>query len=314
MPSRIPADGQPSAWQRAPRALLLAAGAVVILVVFYAVVCGVIANVSLTPHRKLPEHTPADMGIVAEAVQFQSAVDRLPLAGWVLPSWGQRAILLLHGLDSHSWDGSHPVLAQAYVEAGFHVLVFDLRGHGRSGGERLGLGWRERRDVRAAVDLILKRGFEPGQIGLHGTSYGAATALLAAAAIPEVGAVVADSAFADVRELMVAEIARRTDLPTQLASLLMPGVAFVTQWLYALDFDTVAPERTVSSIAPRPVLFIHGSADAVIPVAHAYRLQAAAQNAAAELWILPGVGHTKGMSKMRETFLKRVVTFFDQSL
>jgi hypothetical protein len=39
-----------------------------------------------------------------------------------------------------------------------------------------------------------------------------------------------------------------------------------------------------------------------------------AQNAAAEPWILPGLGHTEGVSKMRETFLRRVVTFFAQSL
>ena len=233
--------------------------------------------------------------------------------------------MLVHGLDSTAWSNDKPDVARAYVKAGFHVLLFDLRGHGRSGGDRLGLGWDERRDVRGAVDLLLGRGFEPGRIGIHGTSYGAATALLAAAAIPEIGAVVADSAFANVREVMDREIQKRTGLPARLVMLLRPGLALVAKLLYGLDFDAIAPERAVPDIAPRPILFIHGRRDAVIPVKHAYRLAAASRNAADDLWIHP-FGHTEGVrlvgkqcearvpSPLRETYLKKVTTFFDRAL
>src|SRR5579864_1443512 len=42
------------------------------------------------------------------------------------------AILLLHqcNMDRHAWDG----LAKDLVDAGFHVLTFDFRGYGESGG------------------------------------------------------------------------------------------------------------------------------------------------------------------------------------
>ena len=53
----------------------------------------------------------------------------------------------------------HADIARAYVEAGFHVLVFDPRANGRSKGDHYGLGWLERRDVRGAVNLLLSRGF-----------------------------------------------------------------------------------------------------------------------------------------------------------
>lgn len=229
-----------------------------------------------------------------------------------------------HGIDSNAWDGGQPDTAQAYVEAGFHVLVFDLRGHGRSGGERLGLGWLERRDVRAAVNLLLKRGFKPGRIGIHGTSYGSATALLSTAAIPEVGAVVADSAFADIRDIMDAQIEDRTGIPAWVARLfLRPGNAFVARVLYSLDLAEIPPERAVPDIAPRPILFIHGSDDPTITVEHAYRLKAASKNPADELWVLEGYGHTEGVrlgdeqievSPLRDEFLRKVTEFFVQSL
>ncbi len=311
-----------TAWPRIRRRLLIPIGTLAVIVALYLGVSYVILAKSLEPIRTVSDRTP-----VGEEISFESDVDRIPLTGWLLASSGDRAIVLVHGLSSHSWCGGQPDIAWAYVKAGFHVLVFDLRGHGRSGGDLLGLGWHERRDVRGAVNLLLARGFRPGRIGIQGSSYGAAVALLATAAIPEVGAVVAYSAFADVRDLIDAEIERMTGVPSLVTRLfLRPGIAFIARQLYSLDFNIISPERAVPEIAPRPILFIHGSEDERIPVEHARRLMAASNNADAGLWILDGIVHggavrlpeegrerTK-VSPMREAFLERVTAFFDHSL
>ena len=308
------------------RASLVAAGGFFAAAALYLGVCAFAVSSSLdSTILACTFETPLDSGLAAEDIRFESDVDRIPLAGWLLSSTGDRAIVLIHGLDSTAWSNDKPDVAQAYVEAGFHVLLFDLRGHGRSGGDRLGLGWDERSDVRAAVRLLLGRGFKPGTIGVHGTSYGAAVALLAAAAIPEIGAVVADSAFADMREVMDREIEKRTGLPTWLVRRLRPGLALVASLLHGLDFDVIPPERAVPAIEPRPILFIHGREDRTIPVGHAYRLKAASGNPTDELWLLPG-GHTEGVrlvgkpcearepSPTREAYLKKVTAFFDRAL
>jgi pimeloyl-ACP methyl ester carboxylesterase len=310
--------------------LLLVGGALAATLTLYLAVCDLVVSSSLTAVRTPPGTTPVDAGLVAEEVRFDSAEDRIPLAGWLLSpaqiSAGNRAIVLIHGLSCNSWTGAQQDIARAHVEAGFTVLVFDLRGHGRSGGDLLGLGWHERRDVRAAVDLLLERGFKAGSIGLHGVSYGAATALLSAASIPEVGAVVADSAFADVRDVMDAEIERGTGVPSSVARILLrPGLALVARLRHSLDLDAIPPDQAVADIAPRPILFIHGEEDDVIPVAHGYRLKAASRNCDNELWIIPG-GHTEGVrmlpkgcemtepSPTRRAYLSKVVAFFEESL
>ncbi|OGA19298.1 MAG: hypothetical protein A3H32_04175 [Betaproteobacteria bacterium RIFCSPLOWO2_02_FULL_63_19] len=303
--------------------ILLWTGIVGLLSAAYFGFSAIVLSAALTP-RPAPHAIRSPLDDDAEAVRFASARDGVPLAGWLMPSHGTRAIVLVHGVDSASWDGGHPDLARAYVSAGFHVLAFDLRGHGRSGGKRLGLGWDERGDVRAAVDLLLARGFKPGAIGVHGTSYGAATALLAAADIPEVGAVVADSAFSDVRDLMTAQIESRTSAPTWLASTLAsPGIESIAWVFHGLDLDRIQPMRAVPAIAPRPILFIHGNDDDVIPVRHAYRLKAASRNPADRIWVLRGRGHTEGIrlgheqqtpSPLREMYLAKVVAFFDSAL
>ena len=217
MPGHFPRTAR---WKNARNLLI---GVTLIAAVYLGFSYSVLST-SLTAQRVNYEQTPADSGVAAEEVHLESDVDRTRLIGWLLGSAKDRAIVLGHGLNCYGWSGSQPGIAQAYVEAGFRVLVFDFRGHGRSGGDRLGLGWDERRDVRAAVDLLLGRGYEPGRIGIHGGSYGAATALLAAAIMPEIGAVVADSAFADMREIMEGQIEERTGISSEFAKLFCPGM------------------------------------------------------------------------------------------
>ena len=326
MEANTPMANPRTAWPRTRRGLLIVVGGLAALTALYLGFSDYVVRSSLEPVSLCPIRTPAGSGLVPEELHFESDVDLIPLVGWLLPSSGDRAIVLVHGLTSNSWTGTQEDIARAYVAVGFHVLVFDGRGRGRSGGDRLGLGWHERRDVRGAVNVLLGRGVKPGRIGVHGGSYGAATALLSTAAIPEIGAVVADSAFADVRDLMDAEIESKTGVPQPVAKLLRPGIALVAWLRYGLDLDAISPERAVPDIAPQPILFIHGSEDQRIPVAHARRLEAASGNAADELWILDGLGHTDGVrigtppkclgdpSPIREAYLGKVTTFFDRSL
>ncbi|MCH9047090.1 MAG: alpha/beta hydrolase, partial [SAR324 cluster bacterium] len=133
-------------------------------------------------------------------------------------------------------------------------------------------------------------------------------------------------AFADARDVIDGEIERTTGVPAGVSRLLRPGFALVAGLFYSLDFHAIQPERAVPTIAPRPILFIHGSKDQVIPVEHSRRLIVASNNPANELWILPGMGHTEGVrllgepckerepSPFREEYLKKVTEFFDRWL
>src|SRR3712207_9094850 len=64
--------------------------------------------------------------------------------------------------------------ALVYHQAGFNVLMLDLRAHGGSEGERVTLGYREVRDVRGALSWLGERGYDPENVVLHGWSMGGA--------------------------------------------------------------------------------------------------------------------------------------------
>ncbi len=280
----------------------------------------------IKPERKPHDKTPEELGFHnAEQLSFESREDRVPLNGWFLSSSGDRVIIMVHGIHSHCWDGQQPELVRAFLDAGFNVLVFDLRGHGLSGGNRLGLGWLERRDVYAAADLLLSRGFKPGKIGIHGRSYGAAISLLSMPNIKEVGALVADSAFADVLDVVSREINRRSGIPLSLVKIMIPGIKLMGRIFYSIDFNADSPEKAIANIISRPVLLIHGSEDTTTPVSHAYRLYNATKknNVMLDMWILEGCKHTEGIrlapdyrkaSPFREEYIERILEFFSNSL
>lgn len=295
--------------------------ALILLLVFgicYFSVCGSLVYVMLKPQRKSPP-PPWEIGFPdAEEVSFQSQ-DRITLRGYFVPSSGDRAIVFVHGAHSHCWDVHAADIARKLSAAGFGVLVFDLRAHGRSEGETLGLGSLERYDVAAAVKFLhSERGFQPGRIGIHGTSYGAATTLLAIPHITGVGAVVSDSAFANAVEVLRAEVQRRTHLPSACISVLTPGARLMGRLVLSLPFDD-APERAVREIKRTPLLLIHGEEDPLVPVEHAKRLKQAAPTA--ELWLLTDCGHAEGVrlangatSSTRDAYLNRVTQFFEHHL
>ena len=301
------------------RLIRFAAWSLAFLLALYAGTCWFIVNQTITPRRMIVSFAPSQLGYPeAKYIDLKSTTDGLTLRSWLIPATGESAIILVHGIHSQSWDGHQYDLANAYNRAGFHVLLIDLRGHGKSAGDSVGLGLLERGDIDAAVNELRNRGFASGKIGIHGTSYGAAVSLLAAAEIPEIGGVVADSSFADVQDVISGEVHRETGLPLSLAKYFLPGVSFLSMYFHAIDLRKSGPEMAIRRVSPRPVLLIHGTEDSVIPFSQALRLKAAG-GSTTQLWPLEGRDHTEGLllfpdtgivSPLRSQYLRKTTEFF----
>jgi pimeloyl-ACP methyl ester carboxylesterase len=193
------------------------------------------------------------------------------------------------------------------VHAGYNVLVFDLRGHGTSDGARVSGGYFERDDVLGAYDFLLSRGAEPGRVGLVGRSMGAGIAIMAAALEPGIAAVVADSPYAEVDDVIAQETARQTPAPRWLVPVFLPGARLFADALYGIDLEALAPERDVQRLT-YPVYLIHGEADTRIPVSESYRVLAHAPRGSA-LWTLPGVEHVDAFREQPDEYTRRVLAY-----
>jgi fermentation-respiration switch protein FrsA (DUF1100 family) len=150
---------------------------------------------------------------------------------------------------------------------------------------------------------------------------GGATAILATASEPAIKALVSDSAFADIlprleRDIPAAEIPVVGHVP----AMITPGALHVAQWLYGVDYYNIKPDAVIASIAPRPILLIHGADDnkdhQSTPPADMYTLAAAlaAQNANVQTWMVPGATHVQAYHVAGQAYVDRIVAFYNSAL
>ena len=181
---------------------------------------------------------------------------------------------LVHGWES-ARDRTLP-MAHFLHAAGFHCLLFDVRGHGANEAELLPISGGEfGHDTLAAIDVLLGRP-EVSVAAVSGHSMGAIGAILAAAADRRIAALVATSGPADPYRL-TRETFRLANLP------LPDPIAYPLAWLTTRVFlrprgHRVEEVNAIRAIAafPGPVLLAHGEEDAVVPLRHFERLRAAA--------------------------------------
>ncbi len=199
---------------------------------------------------------------------------------WTLTSQDKLQLKATHfypdeGKDSNKWviiahgygctqENSY-YLATHYLLQGFHVLTPDLRAAGKSEGRYLTLGYLESVDVVDWAKRIALY-YPQAKIILHGVSMGAATVMMACDDddLPEnVVACVEESGYTSAFDLLVHQIQESLGLPAFPAMNLLD---WRCQQVAGFSLNRAVPEVAVMH-SRVPVLFIHGTKDALVPPA-----------------------------------------------
>jgi fermentation-respiration switch protein FrsA (DUF1100 family) len=254
---------------------------------------------TLHPPRWGTGPTPAQLGHAYEDVSFRDRAG-LTLRGWWIPGTRHRTVVMIHG-----WTASRqePMGKAGYIlDAGYNVLVFDLRGHGRSDGDYTTIGLVEPDDVAAAVAFARSR--EPGPIALLGYSMGGALAVETGARDHDVAAVVEDSGFGSLENVYRAGFQRLTGLPSLPFGL--PLVAIGQVDLH-MSLSAVRPIDDAARLH-KPLLAIVGTEDRVVPPAEGYDIYRVAPGPK-RLLVVPGAGHVDGYRVAPDRYERTVLSF-----
>ena len=288
--------------------LALAAAAVYSAVSVYA------AGQLSTTGTHLPlQATPESIGPDWEDVTFPSRTDHLRLSGWLFhaPRRTGRSAIALHGFTSNRTDAGFgmPAFTRDLLAAGYDTLVFDFRSFGRSEGGGFTIGWREGRDVLGAYDFMRGRGYDPAQMAIVGISMGAESMLGVAEQLGPVAALVADSAYAELRPIIELNLHRYSPLP----ALFYPGIIEAGTLFYGLNPD-FRPIDHVRALPQRAFLFFVGGRDDFIPPDNSRRLRAASANPGSRLVVFEGSGHVQGYHDERDRYLRELFAFIDEQV
>jgi len=198
---------------------------------------------------------------------------------WQSPRADAPTVLYLHGAR---WNlNGSAFRMQGWADMGYSMLAIDYRGFGASS-PRLPSERSSADDARLALAELVRRQPDPARRFVYGHSLGGAIAIGA----------VTDSAAPPVAGLIVeAGFTRIADMLATQSFGWIPGL----RWIITQPFDAI--DRIAAW--DRPVLFLHGTADTVVPPAMSEALFAAAQAVPPDvrrLVKLQGVAHSNGVN------------------
>ena len=255
---------------------------------------------SIKPGKWYVHFTPESFNLKYENVTFETS-DGLKLKGWFLPgNKSNNTIIVMHGYPTNKAD----VLPfSMFLLKKFNVLLFDFRSFGESEGSYTTVGYKEVKDLDAAVKYLKTRK-DTDNIGALGFSLGASVAIMNKD--NNIKAIVSDSAYSNLDSMIEVMYKNFYFLKYPFVYLTrLYGKIF-----FGVDLKDVSPVDAIRNI-DKPVLIIHGKKDSQIPVNEAYILHNA--NKKTELWIVDA-DHGEIYAFHKEEYENKVLSFFETKL
>jgi fermentation-respiration switch protein FrsA (DUF1100 family) len=191
------------------------------------------------------------------------------------------------------------------------VLTFDWRAVGESEGLLSTVGYDEKLDVAAAMAWLRARpDVDPERLGGLSRSAGAAALIRAAAEDTSIRAVVAETPFSALPDMVATGVEAKTGLP---AFPFAPLIVWFGEQESGRRIADVRPVDAIGRLSPRPVLLIRAGRDRWVPAYNADLLYAAAGEPKT-LWDAPGAEHSRVWRDAPAEYASRVTAFFDRHL
>ena len=165
-----------------------------------------------------------------------------------------------------------------YVEKfrsyGYNGLIIDLRAHGRSEGQYIGMGWLDRYDLRMWIDKIIEEN-KNCKIILYGISMGAATvSMTTGEELPkEVKLAIADCGYTSVWEEFAVHLKKILHV---LPFPLLYVASFMSKMFVGYGFKEASTIKQLKK-SKTPTLFIHGKKDKFVPFSMLDKIYKSAQ-------------------------------------
>jgi uncharacterized protein len=253
--------------------------------------------------NSIPYRNQDALGSPVKEVTLKSG-DGTQLHGWYIQSTASNVLgTVVHFHGNAQNLTAHSSFVDWLPDEGYNLFMFDYRGYGKSGGKpsRKGLFM----DGIAALEKVRTLpGVDTNRIVIIGQSLGGTTALAIAGRHPELAgqAIISDSSFYSYRRIVRDKI---KTIP------LLSLVRVPLSWL--VIGDAYSPAPTIGNISPTPVLFMHGTADIVIPMHHSKWLYDHSKEPK-KLLIIEGGEHISGMYVEKDEVRPQILAFLAEAL
>ena len=181
----------------------------------------------------------------------------------ICPEQPKGVVICLSGIENPSVTAFFGHAAEFY-KAGVATIMPDLRGHGKSDGNRICLAYEETHDVKAVTDYIkgnVKYNGVP--VIVVGVSMGAAVAIRSIFENKDIDGLVSLSAFSSLEDFL--QTKREALLPMIPAEQLNDVTGEIVRDKYGVDSSVSSPIYAFRGLNNRPVLMMHSRKDTQVP-------------------------------------------------
>lgn len=212
--------------------------------------------------------------------------DGLKLKGHFYQSGADKTALLIHGYGSDYREMQK--YAKMFISMGYNVLVVENRAHGKSEGSMIGMGWFDKEDVLAWINVLVEK--DPKcKIVMFGVSMGGtAVCMTAGLNLPSnVVCGISDCAFANVYDqIQYVFMKKESKMKKHILS------TFYKYMKRVYYFDMKNADAMISlQTCKIPMMFIHGKDDDYVPVENAMKLAGKIPDFRKSVYLVDGAGH-----------------------
>ncbi|MDI6780260.1 MAG: alpha/beta fold hydrolase [Bacteroidota bacterium] len=294
---------------------------IITLVVFLLIVTLILLiigpTILLQPRRRYPDFyqkinhpvTPKDLGLQYEEIEVITS-DGIKLNSWLIKSDSRPkgTIIFLHGVGDCKIAGLPFV--KFFWENGFNIFLYDSRRHGLSGGTFCTYGYYEKFDLISVLEYVESRkDIKLGNIGVFGTSMGAAIAIQAARIDKRIKAVVSENSFATLRSIFDDYQKRIIKIPFHYLRNIVIKRSEIMARFKARD---VSPLQLVAGIHI-PILFVYSPKDKHINYTNSIKLYENTDDPK-ELFPIENAKHNDAWEVGGKVYHEKLLDFFNKNL
>lgn len=235
----------------------------------------------------------ADDGSKLHALYVRSAIE------------SPNTALIIHGYT----DNSIRMLMIGHLynkEMNYNILLPDLRAHGKSDGEYIQMGWKDRLDILKWIDVTKGIYGDTTRMVIHGISMGAATTMMTSGEdLPEnIKCFVEDCGYTSVWDEFKYKLKDEYGLP---AFPILHTASLYAQAKVGWNFKEASALEQLKK-SKLPMFFIHGDKDTYVPTWMVNKLYEAKQGDK-ELWVVPNVEHANAYWDCTDEYVTKTNNF-----
>jgi uncharacterized protein len=228
--------------------------------------------------------------------------DKVFISASLLNGTSEKAVIILPGIKSNRLSSISR--AELYLKKNYTVLIPDLRGTGKSSGNKITFGWDERKDLIACYHYLKNKGYK--KIGAHGCSLGAATIAYSLQELNNYDFIVMESCYDNLENAFYNRVSKYP-----LPEFAFYPIHFFINKILSSDIHDLKPEEFIK-LPQSPVLIMAGDSEFQLKLSETERLYRNCVSPRKSLHIFKGGKHEDFKIRFEEEYDEVLTNFINK--